>query len=113
MTQATLTLLGLISGKAMGPSEKAREGDQGSAAALASIIQRGTMAKQRAHKAAVAAERAEKDRQSKAYQTGLGLLLDNDGEELAPSTPQKAAAWHPVVQSPQQRDGGAPDKHAA
>jgi hypothetical protein len=39
-------------------------------------------------------------------------LLDNDGEELALSTPQKAAAWRPVVQSPQQCDGGGPGKRA-
>jgi hypothetical protein len=39
--------------------------------------------------------------------------LDNDGEALAPSTPQKAAAWHPVAQSPQQHEDGAPSKQAA
>jgi hypothetical protein len=55
------------------------------------------MAKQRAHKAAAAATRAEKNRQFKAHQQELGLLLDKDGEESAPSTPQKAAAQHPVV----------------
>jgi hypothetical protein len=43
------------------------------------------MAKQRAHKAAAAAERAEKDTQFKAYQ----ILSDNDGEESAPSTPRR------------------------
>jgi hypothetical protein len=43
----------------------------------------------------------------------LGFLLDKDGEELAPSIPQKAAAWRPVVRSPQQCDGGAPGKHAS
>jgi hypothetical protein len=37
-TQATLTPPGLIPGKATGPLEKAREGDQGSAAAQVSII---------------------------------------------------------------------------
>ncbi len=55
------------------------------------------MAKQRAHKKAVAAAQAAKDRQFKAYQQELGLLVNKDGEELAPSTPQKAAAWCPVV----------------
>jgi hypothetical protein len=63
-----------------------------------------------AHKAAAAAAWANKDRQFKAYQQELGLLSDNDGEELAPSIPQKAAAQHPVVQSPHQHDGGAPGK---
>ncbi len=50
----------------------------------------------RAHKAAVAAERAEKDRKFKAYQQELGLLSDNDGEEFAPSTPRRllhGAQW--------------------
>ncbi len=40
-------------------------------------------------------------------------MLDEDGEELAPSTPQKAATWCLVVRSPQQHDGGAPGKWAA
>jgi hypothetical protein len=71
------------------------------------------MAKQRAHKAAAIAERAEKDRQFKAYQKELGLFLDEDGEESAPSTPQKAAAQRPVVRSPQKFDGVALGKHAA
>jgi hypothetical protein len=71
------------------------------------------MAKQRAHKAAVAAEGAEEDRQFKAYQKELGLLSDKDGEESALSTPQKAAARCPVVQSPQQCDGGTLGKRAA
>jgi hypothetical protein len=39
--------------------------------------------------------------------------LDDDGEALAPSTPQKAAARCPVAQSPQQPDGRAPGKQAA
>ncbi len=80
-TQATITPPGLITGKATGPSEKAREWNQGSEAAQPLIIWRRTMAKQMAHKAAAAAERAEKDRQFKAYQKELGLLLDKDGEE--------------------------------
>jgi hypothetical protein len=54
----------------------------------------------RAHKAGAAAAQANKDRQFKVYQQELGLLSDNDGEESALSTPQKAAAWQPVVQSP-------------
>jgi hypothetical protein len=70
---------------------------QGSAAVQASTIWRQMMAKQRAHKKAVAAAQAAKDRQFKAYQQELGLLVNKDGEELAPSTPQKAAAWCPVV----------------
>jgi hypothetical protein len=65
----------------------------------------------RAHKAATAVARADKENEFKAYQQELGLLLDDDGEELSPSTPQQAAARCPVVQSPQQRDGGAPSKH--
>jgi hypothetical protein len=71
------------------------------------------MAKQRAHKAGAAVAQAAKDRQFKASQKELGLLLDEDGEELALSTPQKAAAWRPVVQSSQQCDGGTLWKHAA
>jgi hypothetical protein len=73
------------------------------------------MAKQRAHKAAAAAERAEKDREFKAYQKELEPLSDKDGEELALSTPppQKAATRRQVVQSPQQHDGGALGKRAA
>jgi hypothetical protein len=55
----------------------------------------------RSHKAAAAAAQAAKDRQFKAFQEDLGFLLDNDGEASAPSTPQKAAAWRPVAQSPQ------------
>ncbi len=39
-------------------------------------------------------------------------MLDKDGEESALRTPQKAAAWRLVVQSPQQCDGGAPGKCA-
>jgi hypothetical protein len=85
MTQATFTPLGWIPGKEMGPLKKVKE-----AAAQASTIVRQMMA--RAHKAAAAAEKAEKDTQFKAYQQELGLLLNNDGEESAPSTPQKAAA---------------------
>jgi hypothetical protein len=70
----------LITGKATVLLEKAREGNQGSAVAQVSIIWRWSMAKQRAHKAAAAAERAEKDRQFKAFQKELALLLDKDGE---------------------------------
>jgi hypothetical protein len=79
---------GLITGKAMGLPEKARKGNQGSAAAKASIIWRWMMAKQRAHKAVAAEAQASKDRQFKAFQKKLGLLSDKDGEELAPSTPE-------------------------
>jgi hypothetical protein len=71
------------------------------------------MAKQRAHKAAVAAVQAEKDTQFKAFQQELGLFLDKDGEELARSIPQTAATRRPVVQSPQQCDGRALGKCAA
>jgi hypothetical protein len=67
----------------------------------------------RSLKAVAAAAQAAKDRQFRAFQKELGLSLDNDGELSAPSTPQKAAAWCPVAQSPQQRDGGAPGKQAA
>jgi hypothetical protein len=69
---------------------------------------RQTMARSR--KAVAAAAQAAKDRQFRVFQEELGLSLDNDGEALAPSTPQKAAAWRPVAQSPQQRDGGATGK---
>jgi hypothetical protein len=51
----------------------------------------------RSSKAAVAAAQAAKDRQSRAFQEELGLSSDNDGEALAPSTPQKSAAWHSVT----------------
>ncbi len=71
------------------------------------------MVKQKSHKAAAAVAQATKDKQFKAFQQELRLSSDKDGEELAPSTPQMAAAQHPVVQSPQKRDGGAPGKHAA
>ncbi len=96
---------GLIPSRAMGPSGKSKE------AAQTSTILRRTMA--RSHKAAAAAAQAAKDRQFRAFQEELGLSLDNDGEALAPSTPQKAAARRPAAQSPQQRDGGAPGKQAA
>ncbi len=66
----------------------------------------------RSHKAAAAAAQAAKDKQLKAFQEELGLLLDDDGEALALSTPQKDAARRPVAQSPQQGDGGAPSKSA-
>ncbi len=104
-TQATLTPLGLIPGRAMGLSGKAKE------AAQASTILRWTMA--RSLKAVAAGAQAAKDRQFRAFQEKLGLSLDNDGEASAPSTPQRAAAWCPVAQSPQQCDGGAPGKQAA
>jgi hypothetical protein len=64
------------------------------------------MVERKNHKAAAAAAQADKDKQFKAFQQEPGLLLDEDGEELAPSTPQKAAARHPVVQSTQQCDWG-------
>jgi hypothetical protein len=75
------------------------------------------MVKQKGCKVAAAAARAAKDRQFKALQQEIGLLSDKDGEEgddavLAPSTPQKAATWHLVVQSLQQCEGGAPRKQA-
>ncbi len=101
-TCKTLTPLGLVLGRATGPSRKAKE------AAQASMILRWTMA--RSLKAAAAAAQAEKDRKFRAFQEELGLSLDDDGEALAPSTPQKAAAWRPVAQSPQQRKDGAPGK---
>ncbi len=67
----------------------------------------------RSLKAAAAAAQAVKDRRFRAFQVELGLSLDGDGEALAPSTPQKAAAWRPVARSPQQREDGAPGKRAA
>jgi hypothetical protein len=88
MTRATLTPLGWIPGKATGLAEGVKE-----AAAQASMIVRWMIA--RSHKAAAAAAaavQAAKYRQFKAFQEELGLLLDNDGEALAPSTSQKAAA---------------------
>jgi hypothetical protein len=51
----------------------------------------------RSLKAAAAAAQAVKDRWFRAFLEELGLSLDNDGEALAPSTPQNAAAWHPVA----------------
>jgi hypothetical protein len=51
----------------------------------------------RSLKAVAAAAQAAKDRQCRAFQEELGLYLDNDGEALAPSTPQKAATQHPVA----------------
>jgi hypothetical protein len=85
-----LTPPGLIPGRAMGPSEKEKK-----AATQASMILGLAMA--RSHRAAAAAVHTTKDRQFKAFQEELGLLLDNDGEALALSTPQKAAAWCPVA----------------
>ncbi len=64
------------------------------------------MAKQRAHKAAAAAERAKKDSQFKAYQKELGLLSDKDGEDLALGTPQKAAAGTQWCKLPSNVMGG-------
>jgi hypothetical protein len=90
MTRVTLTLLDLIPSKVTGLLEKAKE-----AAAQASTIPRWTMA--RSHKAVAVAAQAAKDRQCKVFQEELGLLSDNDGESSAPSTPQKAAAQHPVA----------------
>jgi hypothetical protein len=59
---------------------------------------------------------ATKDRQFKAKK-GDGLLLlslleEGDEAEFALRTPQKAAIWHPVVQSPQQHEQGAQRKQA-
>ncbi len=88
-TQATLTPLGLAPGRATGPTVKAKESTQ------ASTISRRTMA--RSLKAAAAAAQAAKDRQFRAFQEEVGLSSNNDGEALAPSTPQKAAAWCPVA----------------
>jgi hypothetical protein len=51
----------------------------------------------RSHEAAAAAAQAAKDRQFRAFQEELGLSLNNDGEALAPSIPQKAAAWRPAA----------------
>ncbi len=48
------------------------------------------MVKQKSHKAAAAAAQATKDKQFKAFQQELGLLLDKDRVELTPSTLQKA-----------------------
>jgi hypothetical protein len=67
----------------------------------------------RSLKAATAAAQEAKGRQFRAFQKELKLSSDNDGESSALSTPQKAAAWRPVAQSPQQCDGGAPGKQAA
>ncbi len=64
-------------------------------AAQASMISKWMMA--RSLKAAAAAAQAAKDWWFRAFQEELGLSLDDDGEALAPSTPQKAAAWRPVA----------------
>jgi hypothetical protein len=88
-TQATLTPLGSTPGRATRPTVKAKESAQ------ASMILRRMMA--RSLKAAAAAAQAAKDRRFRAFQEELGLSLDDNGKELAPSTPQKAAAWRPVV----------------
>ncbi len=104
-TQATLTPLGFAPGRATGPTVKAKK------AAQASKISRWTMA--RSLKAVAAAAQAAKDRRFRAFQEELGFSLDDDGEALAPSTPQKAAARRSVAQSPQQREDAAPGKQAA
>jgi hypothetical protein len=75
----------LITGKATVPLSKVKQGNQWSTAAEVSIIWKRTMA--RAHKAAGAVAQANKDRQFKAYQQELGILLENNGEESASSTP--------------------------
>ncbi len=80
-------------------------------AAQASTISRQMMAG--FLKTAAAAAQAAKDRRFRACQEELGLFSDNDGEALAPSTPKKAAAQHPVTHSPQQCEDGAPGKRAA
>ncbi len=64
-------------------------------AAQVSMILRQMMA--RSLKALAVAAQAAKDKCFRAFQEELGLTLDNNGEELAPSTPQKAVAWRPVV----------------
>jgi hypothetical protein len=76
------------------------------------------MVKQKGQKVVAAAARAAKDRQVKALQKGMGLLLDKDEDERdeaesALRTPQNAAACRPVLQSLQQCEGGAPGKWAA
>jgi hypothetical protein len=78
-TRATLTPLGSTPGRATGLTVKAKE------AAQAFTILRWTMA--RSLKAVVAAAQTAKDRHFRAFQEELGLSLDNNGEELAPSTP--------------------------
>jgi hypothetical protein len=60
--------------------------------------------------AVAAAAQAAKDRHFRAFQEELGLSSDNNGEALAPSTPQMAAAQCLVAPSPQQREDGAPGK---
>jgi hypothetical protein len=67
----------------------------------------------RSLKAVAVAAQAAKDRRFRAFQEGLGLSSDNDGEALAPSIPQKTAARCPVAQSPQQCEDGAVGKQAA
>jgi hypothetical protein len=67
----------------------------------------------RSLKAVAAAAEAAKDRRFRAFQEGLGLSSDNDGEASVQSPLQKAAARCPVAQSPQQRKDGAPGKRVA
>jgi hypothetical protein len=105
MTQAIHTPLGLIPGRATCLLGKAKE------AAWASTILRWMMA--RSLKAAAAAAQAAQDRRFRTFQEESGLSLDNDGEALAPSTPQKAATWCQAARYLQQCNGGAPDKRAA
>jgi hypothetical protein len=105
MTRATLTPLGLTPGRVTGPTVKEKE------AAQASTISRQMMVG--SLQAVGEAAQAAKNMRFRAFQEELGLSLDDDGEALAPSTPQKAAAWHPVAQSPQQHEDGAPVKRAA
>ncbi len=88
-TEAIHTPLGLIPGRATGQSGKVK------VAAQMSTILRWMMA--RSYKAAASAAQAAKDRQFRAFQEELGLSLANHGEASAPSTPQKAAAWHPAA----------------
>jgi hypothetical protein len=88
-TLATLTLLILI--LKTGPAKKASQANLVIPAAVlwcTSWIRR--MVKQKSHKAAAAAAQATKDKQFKAFQQELGLLLDKDRVELTPSTLQKA-----------------------
>ncbi len=72
-------------------------GRSGKAKELAQTSTIGRQMMARSHEAAAAAAQAAKDRQFRAFQEELGLSLNNDGEALAPSIPQKAAAWRPAA----------------
>jgi hypothetical protein len=96
VTQATLTPI--VFGLKKCPSGK---GSQANLLIPAAVLWYTTMiwmmVKQKGYKVAAAAARSAKDMQLKALQQEMGLSSDKDGEELAPSTPQKAATWRPVV----------------